>query len=91
MYYVLINFTVPAQLLNIQLEYTYGILEYAVHIKIPEVAPNFFENLLNFSNPDSILHIQNLSYNIKYSFTIVAANCFGAENTTQLKIIQGIL
>ena len=61
-------------------------LEYAIHMKIPEDAPNFFDILLNFTS-DSVLHIQNLSYNTNYSFIIVAANCFGIESTTQLAIM----
>ena len=81
--------TVPPQIATVEEDFTYGISEYTVHVKIPEVAPNSFENLLNFSTPDSVLHIQNLSYNINYLFKIVAVNCFGIENTTQLEIIQG--
>ena len=81
--------TVPPQIATVEEEITYGISEYSVHVKIPEVAPNFFDDLLNFSTPDSALHIQNLSYNINYSFKIVAVNCFGVENTTQLEIMQG--
>ena len=80
-------FTVPPQIVTVEEDFTYGVSEYSVHVKIPEVAPNFFDDLLNFSTPDSALHIQNLSYNINYSFKIVAVNCFGVENTTQLKII----
>ena len=79
---------VPPQIVTVEEDFTYGISEYSVHVKIPEVASNFFDDLLNFSTPDSVLHIQNLSYNINYSFKIVAVNCFGVENTTQLEILH---
>ena len=55
-------------------------------LRLPQT---FFDTLLNFSS-DSVLHIQNLSYNTNYSFNIVAANCFGIESTTQLEIMQGV-
>ena len=58
--------------------YSATTLEYAVYVKILEIAPEFFDILLNFSS-DSVLHIQNLSY--------VAVNCFGIESTTQLEIM----
>ena len=64
MAYKSLFFTVPPQIVTVEEEITYGMSEYSVHVKIPEVAPNFFDDLLNFSTPDSILHIQNLSYNL---------------------------
>ena len=90
MAYKLLFSTVPPQIVTVEEDFTYGISEYSVHVKIPAVASNFFNDLLNFSTPDLILHIQNLSYNINYSFKIVAVNCFGVENTTQLEILQGM-
>ena len=67
----------------------YGISKYSVDVQVPAATPNFFDYLLNITTPNGILHIHNLSYNINYSFNIVAANCFGIETTTQLAIMQG--
>ena len=78
-------------MLTIEKDYTYGISEFSVDVKIPKVAPNFFTNLLNLTTHESVLYIQNLSYNANYTVRIIAANCFGIESTTELEIMQGIM